>query len=72
MMLETKSEMYQAGWADFMDVNGECHFPDDLDYMEGWLDAQEAVEAIEWDNAIEAKIQLDAEVYENEHMYFEA
>ena len=55
------------GWNDYMDVNGECHFPTDLEYMEGWDDAKEALFEIE----MEAQLELKAELYENEHNYFE-
>lgn len=63
-----KSEMYQAGYSDYN--NGECHFPEDQQYMDGWQNAQWDSES-EYEHAMEAIFELKAELYENEHMYQE-
>lgn len=65
-MLE-QSEMYQAGFNDYLAEN-DCMFPTDLDYLEGWGDAEEMTRELEF----EAAMELQAELYENEHQYFEA
>lgn len=66
-MSANKTEMYQNGYSDYLEDN-DCHFPDDNDYMEGWEDAREDVFELE----MEANLVLQQELYENEHMYFEA
>lgn len=64
-----QSEMYQNGYNDYN--LGECHFPEDAEYFDGWCDAQWDAEA-EFENAMEAELFLQAERYENEHYYVEA
>lgn len=61
-MFANKSEVYQAGWDDYMTDN-ECNLPNDLDYMEGWEDAKEALFECE----MEAQLELQAELYELDH-----
>lgn len=65
-MLESRSEMYQAGWNDFVAGN-DCMFGNDMDYLEGWQDADEMSFELE----MESQMELKAELYENEHQYFE-
>lgn len=50
-----KSEMYQAGWNDFMYTDGDCNFPADNDYLEGWQNAEEAVFEIRMETELELK-----------------
>ena len=61
-----QSEMYKMGWNDYVNDAG-CNFPDDMDYLEGWQECQDAMFEIE----MEAELELKVELYENEHMYFE-
>jgi hypothetical protein len=65
-MFANKSEVYQAGWTDYVNDNG-CNLPDDLDYMEGWEDSKEALFECE----MEEQLELQQELYELEH-YAEA
>ena len=62
-MLESRSEMYQAGWNDFVAGN-DCMFGNNLEYMEGWTDCEEM--------AWELEVEAQAERYADQHMYFEA
>jgi hypothetical protein len=58
-MKTVETEMYKAGWDDFMNVNGDCNFPNDSEYLEGWQDAEEALFEIK----MEAELEMSVESY---------